>query len=362
MKIGIMGTRGIPNSYGGFEQFTQWLSVGLRQKGHEVFVYNSSLHPYKENEFKGVRIIHCRDKENIYGTFGQFIYDLNCIRDARTRKFDVLFHFGYSSDSFWWRRWPKDTVNIMNMDGLEWKRTKYNAITRKFLKWAELKAATKSQFLVADSLAMQEYVSTEYGKKPVFIPYGAIPFTSTGSDVPEKYKLVPDQYFLLIARMERENNIEMIIKGHLASQHKFPLLVIGDTSNMFGKFLVKKYNSPSIFYAGSIYNDHILNELRFHSAMYFHGHSVGGTNPSLLEAMACSCSIAAHDNHFNKAVLGAEAEWFSNESDISRIINDLPDQLSAKSRAELNLEKIKTKYDPEKIISAYEELASKAFR
>ncbi len=362
MKIGIMGTRGIPNSYGGFEQFAEWLSVGLKEKGHEVFVYNSSLHPFKENEFKGVRIIHCRDKENIYGTFGQFIYDLNCIKDARTRKFDVLFHFGYSSDSIWWRRWPKDTVNIMNMDGLEWKRTKYNVITRKFLKWAELKAATKSQFLVADSLAVQEYVSNQYGKRPVFIPYGAVSFTSRGTAVPEKYRLVPQEYFLLIARMERENNIEMIVRGYIGSKHQFPLFVIGDVSNSFGRYLVKKYSHASIVYAGSIYDNDVLNELRSHSKIYFHGHSVGGTNPSLLEAMACGCSIAAHDNHFNKAVLGDDAEWFSNENDIAGIINHPPERSLEEKRAASNLEKIKTKYDPEKIISAYEDLANNAFR
>ena len=122
MKIGILGTRGIPNAYGGFEQFAEHLSIGLHERGHEVFVYNSSLHPYKETEWKNVKIIHCRDLENKIGTAGQFIYDLNCIRDARKRGFDVLLHLGYTSDSLWHRLWPGKAINIVNMDGLEWSR------------------------------------------------------------------------------------------------------------------------------------------------------------------------------------------------------------------------------------------------
>jgi hypothetical protein len=137
MKIGILGTRGIPNAYGGFEQFAEHLSCGLVKKGHEVFVYNSNLHPYQQTEWHGVQIIHCRDLENKLGTAGQFVYDWNCINDSRKREFDILLHLGYTSDSIWHWRWPRKTIHIVNMDGLEWKRSKYNKPTQRFLKWAE---------------------------------------------------------------------------------------------------------------------------------------------------------------------------------------------------------------------------------
>ncbi len=114
------------------------------------------------------------------------------------------------------------------------------------------------------------------------------------------------QYFLLIARMEPENNIEMIIEGHLASGNFHPLFVIGNITNKFGKYITSKYNDPKIKFADAIYDKNELDNLRYYSAMYFHGHSVGGTNPSLIEAMACGCYIAAHDNRFNKAVLHDE--------------------------------------------------------
>ena len=133
LKIGILGTRGIPNHYGGFEQFAEYLSLGLVQRGHDVYVYNSANHPYQNAEWNDVQIIHCKDPESKLGTFGQFFYDLNCINDARKRNFDILLHLGYTSDSVWHRRWPKNTINMMNMDGLEWMRSKYNKPTKWFL-------------------------------------------------------------------------------------------------------------------------------------------------------------------------------------------------------------------------------------
>ena len=108
LKIGILGTRGIPNNYGGFEQFAEYLSLGLVQRGHDVYVYNSAKHPYQRKEWNDVQIIHCKDAESKLGTAGQFLYDLNCINDARRRHFDVLLHLGYTSDSIWHWRWPKN--------------------------------------------------------------------------------------------------------------------------------------------------------------------------------------------------------------------------------------------------------------
>lgn len=124
MKIGIPGSRGIPNNYGGYEQFAVSLSTGLVQRGHDVTVYNSDQHPYKEKEWNGVTIVHCKNWEHKMGTAGQFLYDRNCIHDARKRNFDILLHLGYTSDSVWYRHWPKNMVNIVNMDDLEWKRSK----------------------------------------------------------------------------------------------------------------------------------------------------------------------------------------------------------------------------------------------
>ena len=356
LSIGILGTRGIPNHYGGFEQFAEHLSVELVRRGHHVAVYNSSLHPYKKKSYNDVQIIHCRDLEDKLGTAGQFIYDLNCINDSRSRGFDVLLHLGYTSDSVWHWRWPKGTVNVVNMDGMEWQRTKYNKPVKKFLRWAESLAAKNAQVMIADSPGVQDYITARYGRKPVYIPYGAQPFSSPDSSVPGRYNLSAGEYFLMITRMEPENNVEMIIEGHLASGHKYPLLVIGNITNNFGRFITSKYRQPGIRFCDAIYDQSELDNLRYYSALYFHGHTVGGTNPSLLEAMACRCRVAAHHNQFNRAVLLLEADYFQSAADIAAIINAPVNTPVIENRKQVNIDRLRMIYNPEKITDEYEYL------
>lgn len=357
-----MGCRGIPNQYGGFEQFAQYLSAGLCKRGHDVWVYNSHRHPYRQNEWNGVHIVHCKDLEYKLGTTGQFIYDRNCIRDAQKRDFDVLLHLGYTSDSVWHHRWPTDAVNMINMDGLEWKRKKYNRLTRFFLKRAEKLAAMHGDVLVADSEAIQRYVKDTYGRESHFIPYAAEVFDRPDKNILKQFCLEPQEYYMLMARMVPENNIEQIIKGYLGSSVKLPLLIIGDMSNRFGKYIISKYSKPGIIYAGTVFDTGLLNNLRFYSRAYFHGHSVGGTNPSLLEAMASASNIIAHDNEFNRLVLGQEADYFFTDTDIIRLLNNEPASEVKAYRYRSNTEKIKTIYDPDKIIGLYESVMLHSLR
>ena len=360
MKIGILGTRGIPNTYGGFEQFAQYLAEGLVVKGHVVSVYNSSAHSYKQSSWKGIQIIHCSDPENKIGTAGQFIYDLNCLRDARKRNFDILLQLGYTSSAVWYRYWPKNAANIINMDGLEWKRAKYNRLTQRFLKWAESLAANKGDVLVADSIGIRDHIQKEYQKSAFYIPYGAEIPENFSTSVLSQFNLAANEYYLVIARMEPENNIEMIIQGYLESSQSFPLLIIGNTQNQYGQYLFKKYASDAIRFPGPIYDQIVINALRHFSAMYFHGHSVGGTNPSLLEAMACGCNIAAHENIFNTAILTDCAFYFSSVTDIKNILNQPIVQSVIDCRKAKNEEKVKKLYNWEKIVNDYEALFYKS--
>jgi glycosyltransferase involved in cell wall biosynthesis len=355
MKTGIIGTRGVPNQYGGFEQLAQYLSAGLAEKGHDVTVYNPHNHLFKEKYWNGVHIIHCFNPENKIGSAGQFIYDLNCIRDARKRNFDVLLHLGYTSDSVWHRRWPKKAVNLVNMDGMEWKRNKYGYLARQFLKRAEALAAKHADILIADSPAMQQYLADQYGKQAFYIPYGAEIFEQPDAGQLSLLWLQPRSYYLMIARMEPENNMEMVINGYLKSgAQNFPLVIIGGTSNRYGSYLVKKYSSKHILFPGAIYDPVLLNNLRYYSSIYFHGHSAGGTNPSLLEAMACGCRIAAHRNIFNQFVLGDDANYFSSVEDVTTILVSTTEENSIRQKTESNLQKIRTNYHPQSIIDSYE--------
>lgn len=323
MNIAIIGTRGIPNNYGGFEQFAQYLSLGLIQKGNRLTVYNSSNHYWKENEWKGVQIIHCNDPEKKLGAIGQFIYDFNCIKDARKRKFDIILQLGYTSSSIWgWLLPRKNTVVTTNMDGLEWQRTKYSKKVQNFLKYAEKLGVKFSDHLISDSVVIQNYLKEKYNRKSVFIPYGANLFNCPCKDFLSGYNVSAYNYNMLIARLEPENNIKTILDGITKSSIKQPFLVIGNHETKYGDYIKNKFkNYDNIRFIGGIYDINTLNNLRHFSNLYFHGHTVGGTNPSLLEAMASQCLICAHNNVFNKAVLGNDGFYFDNDADVAALIN-----------------------------------------
>lgn len=356
MKIGILGTRGIPNNYGGFEQLAEHLSVALTEKGHEVFVYNSSLHEYTSKTFKKVNIIHCFDPENKIGTSGQFIYDLNCILDSRKKIFNIILQLGYTSSSVWSFLFPKQSKVITNMDGLEWKRSKYSFPVKLFLKHAESWAVKGSDALVSDSMGIQSYIKNKYGRESIFIPYGATVFNDPDEGVLSEFGLEKQKYFLAIARFEPENNMEAIIKGYLLSGVEEPLVLIGSTQNSFGRYVVSTYKNSRIRFLGSIYDIRCLNNLRYFSRLYFHGHSVGGTNPSLLEAMASHALICAHQNEFNCSVLGEDALYFKDERDISNCIQrSVPGSERSKMVSE-NIKKIETQYTWKSVVEGYENL------
>lgn len=361
MKIGILGTRGIPNHHGGFEQFAEYFSVYAAEKGHEVYVYNSSLHPYQEENFKGVHLIHCRDTENKMGTAGQFVYDFNCIMDSRKRNFDVLLQLGYTSNAIWYPLLPKKSLIITNMDGLEWKRSKYSKMVQKFLKLSESLAVKSSDLLISDSTGIQSYLKGKYHQNSKFIAYGANIFENPNEKILSKYNLKAHEYSMLIARMEPENNIEMILDGYAESEMKFPFLVIGDAEKTrFGKKMLEKFKDfPQIQFLGAIYNFEELNNLRYFSQFYFHGHSVGGTNPSLLEAMASHSFMVANDNKFNRAILENDAFYFENKNDVTEILNHRTRNLNFIKN---NLEKIQHKYNWSIINQQYLEFMENSFR
>ncbi|MBD1395408.1 DUF1972 domain-containing protein [Mucilaginibacter glaciei] len=355
MRIAIIGTRGIPNHYGGFEQCAEYLAEGLVKKGYDVVVYNSHNHPYQNSEWRSVKICHCYDPENKIGTAGQFIYDLNCILDLKRKDFDVILQLGYTSSSVWNWLLPRNAVVTTNMDGLEWTRSKYSKPVQRFLKLAEKLAAVKSDHLIADSLQIQTYLKDKYGREATYIPYGAELFDDNDTSVLDEYKLRPFNYDMLIARMEPENSLEVILEGVAKANLDRPFLVIGCAKTKYAKYLKSKFgHCKQIRFYNGIYDMDKLNNLRYHANLYFHGHTVGGTNPSLLESMASNSLICSHKNKFNCDVLGDDALYFSTPADVSGHL-----QTAKKSTGQYatmmanNRQKIKDVYSRENIVNAY---------
>lgn len=360
MNIGIIGTRGIPNYYGGFEECAQQICTRLAASGHKVLVYNSHRHPYQQKEFEGVEIIHKYDPEHRIGTFGQFIYDFNCILDARGRNFDVILMLGYTSSSVWQRFLPAKAAIITNMDGMEWKRSKYSKRVQQFLKRAERWAANGSNVLIADSLEIEKYLSQKYKNQIIYIPYGAQKLKNPDPKMLEKYGVEPGEYNLVVARLEPENNIELVLAGIQKSQIKKVTLVVGNHESAYGEHLKNVYRDSRIRFIKGTYKKEAILNLRYFSNVFFHGHSVGGTNPSLLEAMACSCMICAHDNPFNREVLGDDASYFSDVNDVANAADLMERNDTQMVKIKNNLNKIKTKYNWKLVTEQYEVVMEQA--
>lgn len=370
MKIAFVSVRGIPNNYGGFEQFAEYISVGLAQRGHEVTVYSPHFHPYKESEYKGVRIKHIYSPEQwLGGSVGSFFYDFACLRDALKREdYDIIYEAGYTSiiPAYIWNNIKslKRPVVTTNMDGLEYMRTKFNPLVQKFVFWEEKMAVKYSHFLISDNMGIHDYYKEKYGKESEYLAYGADIQDEYNEQFLSEYGLSRNNYYLLIARLEPENNISMAIEGYLASKENGvkPLVIIGKTNTSHGKDLVAKYgNEKNLKFVGGIYDFKKIDSLRYFSFAYFHGHSVGGTNPSLLEAMASSCFILANDNIFNRAVLKDNALYYHNSETVTELLNVIDKHVEEHKKGfiEKNLSEIRTEYSWEKLVDQHEKYFEK---
>lgn len=365
MKIAFISIRGIPNNYGGFEQFAEYISVGLASKGHKVTVYSPHYHPYQKKEYKGVHIKHIYSPEMwMGGSVGSFFYDYACLKDALKKEdFDIIYEAGYTSIIPAFIRFNvkdiKRPIITTNMDGLEYKRTKFNKWVQKFVFWEERMAVKHSHYLIADNMGIRDYYKEKYGKESKFLAYGANIPDNYSEEYLKEYGLNRNNYLLVIARLEPENNIFMAISGYIASNlyGKMPLVIVGKTDTPYGKWLMEHYaRYEYVKFVGGIYELDRINSVRHYSYAYFHGHSVGGTNPSLLEAMASECFILSHDNVFNRSVLGENAIYYKCTDDAMALMNGLEDIVDKykDEYTKKNLEVIRTQYSWDKLVDEHE--------
>lgn len=309
-----MGTRGIPNSYGGFERFAEVISELLVQRGHSVIV----LSPLSGGDeiFKGVEIVYIKTAKYLPRNIATLLYDLKSMLWAVRSNPDIILQCGYTFAiwmPFFGSRIRRKIVT--NPDGLEYRRKKWNFAARLFLRTSERFAIKNSAAIVVDSPALVNHYSTKYGVSPVSIPYGSYICTSSEkSHVGDDYG-IPSIYYLCISRPTPENSIQDILE--VFQENGKNLVVVGNFDNAFGKKCVAKYSKASnIKFLGGIYNQNKLNQLRSNAVAYIHGHSVGGTNPSLIEAMGCGCFVIAHNNPFNRWTLDNEGVYFSNGAEL----------------------------------------------
>ena len=306
-RVYVSGSRGIPNRYGGYEELVDHLARGLSAQGWRVDVATSSTHPVTEWSHPGIRRRIHRDPEPWMGSAGQFIYDLLSIRDAARQRPDVHLSLGTTSSAPWLalKTLRGSAPLALHLDGLEWMRGKYRPAVQRYLKWAERTAAHSADLLIADHPEMARYAA-RYPKPCSEIAYG-VDDPKPALDLDPSLGLQPGEYALVIARLVPENHVRVAAE---ALSPQVPVVVVGPFGNSEGRALQQL---PNVRLLGGQFDAALLDSLRAHCGLYIHGHSAGGTNPSLLQAMAAGCAIAAHDNAFNRGILGNSALYFTAE-------------------------------------------------
>ncbi len=324
IRFAILGTRGIPARYGGFETFAEEIAERLQQRGLEVTVYcEKGCNGPAMKTHKGAHLVYVPSPR--LGPFSTILFDMLCLIAARNRH-DVIYMLGYGSSLFCFipRLWGKQVW--LNMDGIEWKRTKWSFPARLWLRAMEWVAMLTSNRLIADAHAIESHIKKHYQSTPPIsvIPYGAPTIHQADSSLLVEWDLLADDYYLLVCRLEPENHVLEILQGYIASNSTLPLVILGNYQT--GTHYVKQLltiTDARIRMLGTIYDQTKLQALRFYARAYFHGHSVGGTNPSLLEALGCGNAVIAHDNVFNREVAENAALYFGRATDIPNLVEKI---------------------------------------
>ena len=325
-KISVIGTVGIPSKYGGFETLTEYLAENLSYK-YDITVYCSSKSYIKKLEsHNGAKLKYI----NLNANGVQSIpYDIISIFSS-LRFADTLLILGVSGCIVlpFIRLFSKKRI-IINIDGLEWRRDKWGKGAKWFLKYSEKLAVKYADEVVTDNKVIQEYVKLEYDKDSTLIAYGADHVTKEilRYELKNQYKFLNEKYAFKVCRIEPENSIHLIL--HSFSEYRdLNLVIIGNWKNSsYGLNLKSKYyNTKNIFLLDPIYNQKLLNEIRSNCYIYMHGHSAGGTNPSLVEAMYLELPIFAYGVEYNRETTQNKALYFNNKDELLELLRSLNDE------------------------------------
>lgn len=361
MKIAIIGTRGIPANYGGFETFAQEVSKRLADKGVDVTVIcpNTELRP---STFQNVNLLYTKsNKDN-----SPVKYYVESVSLAVKEGFDIVLtcgQGGYAYIPHLWRRKSGRPIFITNTDGIEHRRTKWNKFVRLGVKVVgETISIITSDYIVADSKSIKNYLEKEYklipSKHIYTIEYGAEILSK--ADYPEdlltEFNLEPDNYHIVVARLEPENNIFMITEGFKLANTDKELIVVGNLKETdYIHSLRESTKGYKIRFIGGVYDQVKLKALRIHASSYLHGHSVGGTNPSLLEALGAGNIVISHDNTFNREVTDNRMFYFKNPFECAKAI-EIVDSLSEEEKTrygKAGIDRIKNYYNWDRIADEY---------
>ncbi|ACO77837.1 hypothetical protein AvCA_16220 [Azotobacter vinelandii CA] len=358
-KLNILGTRGVPAAYGGFETFAERLSLFLVDKGWEVTVYCQSCGrgSLSESFWKGIRRVEIPVRRD--DGLGSMMFDWKATHHALSQE-GIFLTLGYNTAIFNLLQRLKGQTNIINMDGIEWRRAKWGRSAKAWFWMNEYAACRIGNHLVADHPVIKEHlIARARPEKITVIPYGADEVLDADSRQLASYGVEPGHFSVVIARPEPENSLLEIVRAFSRTERGHKLLVLGDLKPERNPFhrSVMSAASDEVIFPGAIYELFIVQALRFFSRFYLHGHRVGGTNPSLVEALGAGCAIIAYDNPFNRWVAGSGAAYFGDEAACADLLDELlTDETSVRNMRAASRERFRAGYKWSDVLNEYERL------
>ena len=318
----MIGTRGVPAAYGGFETAIEEIGSRLAAQGHRILVYcRDTGGGHSPERYRGMRTLtlpalHTKTAETLSHT------GLSVAHAVSRAHPDVAFVFNAANAPFLPLLRTSGIPVATHVDGLEWRRSKWGGNGRRYYLWAERASVRWSDALIADAAGIADYYRERYGAATEEIAYGAPILHGAG------YDLLPGQlqahgYHLVVARFEPENHVLEIVQGYAQSAARHPLIVVG--SAPFAEAYTEQIRAVAegderIRLLGRVDDQDVLDQLYANALTYLHGHSVGGTNPSLLRAMGAGTHVIAFDVSFNREVAGSDARFFAGPSDIAEAL------------------------------------------
>ncbi len=361
-QVSILGIRGIPARHGGFETFAEHLALYLVSKGWKVTVYCQceGQGSITEDSWHGVRRIHVPVSNR--GAFGTVIFDWKSTLHAVQKK-TLILTLGYNTALFCTLYRIMGLPNLINMDGIEWRRKKWSWPERIWLYVNERLGCWLGNHLIADHPEIKRHLCTRVSKHKIsMIPYGADMISTADIDLLAPLGLEPRAYALIVARLEPENSILEIISAFSLRQRGCKLAVLGKLEPDTNPYHCQVVHAASseVMFLDVIYDKSTLAALRYYCRLHIHGHQVGGTNPSLVEALGAGSAVLAHDNCFNHWVAGSGASYFSSIDKCAGLLDRLlVDHSMIRRMREASLVRFREGLSWGKILSEYEHVLTR---
>ena len=339
--VRILGTHGVPANYGGFETAAENIGLYLVSRGWRVIVYCQvpGTGATIEDRWNGIERVLI--PMHLPGWKGTSKFDWIAIRHASKFR-DLCLTFGYNTAIFNTLQRLKGIPNVINMDGMEWSRARWGLAKQAILYINERIACYVGNHLIADHPEIEKHLRTRAPKSKITtLTYGADPVVSPPPEPVQRLGLEPGRYLSLIARPIAENSILEMVQGFSSKLRDMKLAILGSFEPQANEYhrQVLDAAGPEVVFLGAIYDKQVVQALRFHSFAYVHGHTVGGTNPSLVEALAAGNAVIAHDNPYNRWVVQEGAVFFNDAGSFSERVGMLmgaPTRVASMRQASLS--------------------------